>query len=139
MKKSMDKKGTPQDSAWGFNNDGKSTTAFGPTVESTPNKVEAVDEGKSGKGNISGGIEDKAIFDKIDYTTLVQDFEKPSYKSVDQKVWNGIDYSFDDHGFPADKDTISAKDEAAGSKDKKVTGSVSGKKKAEYVGKPMKG
>lgn len=106
----------------GMNPDGKSKNTFAPDPKSTPNKVQVVDEGKKGKGDLLGGVQDEAIFSGIDYTTLVEDFGKKDKNTVDKSVFNTIGYNV----------PIEAMDRGAMAKDKKVNGDVENTK-AKYI------
>jgi len=122
-----DTKGTPNDSKWGFNNDGESDNTFGPAVRSTPNKVGADDFApKKGKGEITGGIEDESIFGNIEYTGNTVGAGKKDYNSVDKSVWAGVDYSFTAEGMPGggNDGVFGSGGFAAKDKDKKVNGNI---------------
>lgn len=135
-----------RDAMDGMDADGDSKNTFGPKPKSTPNKVGADGSisGKSGKGKITGGIEDESIFGGINYTgnTVEVGTKIGNTQTIDKSIFNGVDkfYSTDSRGFPADKGegAFGSAAFAAGEKNKKVSGeNTKDENKAEYVGKPL--
>jgi hypothetical protein len=85
----------------GFNPDGVSNQTKGPKPASTPNKIQPVDEGKSGKGKIAtgSGFMDESIFKGIPYTkpgmSISSGYPTKTGNSdtVDPKVFTKINYA----------------------------------------------
>lgn len=119
-----DAKGTPQESEWGFNNDGKSTNTFGPSVKSTPNKVEATEAISNKSGN--GGTYESNIFSSINYTKLVEDESKANFNSVDKSIFSKPDYSYTTEGLPGPENNgvFGSPSFAAKEKNAKVNGAI---------------
>lgn len=62
----------------GINPDGYSNQTYAPEPISTPNVIGGEPRGKSGKGNVHGGLEQPEIFDDISYTGNTADFGTPN-------------------------------------------------------------
>jgi hypothetical protein len=112
----------------GFSNDGDSKNTFAPSVKSTPNEVGAEESisRKNGKGDITGGIEDKSIFGDIEYTGNTIQAAKKDYNSVDKSIFEKPNYSYTKEGFAGgDNDGVFGSDKfAAKAKDRKVNGNI---------------
>jgi hypothetical protein len=115
------------DYSWnGMDTNGESKNTFGPKPKSTPNKVGAEEfEPKSGKGKITGGIEQPEIFTEIEYTGNTTDAGKKDFKSVDKKIFDAIKYNYTPEGFPdseGNDGVFGTAEFGSKMKDKKVNG-----------------
>lgn len=127
-----------------MNPNGESKNTFGPKPKSTPNNV-GVNESiprKTGKGKITGGIEEDDIFTSIQYTGNTADASTKitNSQTYNKKVFDQIDYTFGSTGFGEEgkgDGVFGSAKFAAGAKSKTVSGEDEmDEGSVKYVGTP---